>query len=118
MTETLTSLELNVLRLLITKYRLEKNSSVIKFAQQNGLDKESVQNIINKFAERDLLNIVRKSSHRDIILVTDKGIMFYNLRRLSAKLYNEELRSCSDMFEKVYQDFKILIKEKRDGESE
>jgi predicted transcriptional regulator len=112
MTETLTSTELNVLRLIITKYRLDKTSSVTKFAQQNGLDVTGIQEIINKFGERGLLNIVRKSSHRDIVLVTDKGIMFYNLRKLSAKLYNEELKDCADMFEKVYSDFKILIKEK------
>lgn len=117
MTETLTGTELNVLKLLVTKFRLEKNTSVMKFAKQNGLESYNIQTIINRFEERGLVNIIRKSSHRDIVLITDKAVMFYNLRKLSAKLYNEELKSCSELFEKVYTDFKILIgeKNKEDG---
>jgi DNA-binding MarR family transcriptional regulator len=116
MAGTLSESEMNVLKMLITKYRVDKSSSIIKFCQQNGLEQGAVTRIINKFEERGLVLVIRKNSWRDVVLVTDKAIMYYSLRRLSAKLYNEDIRKCADMFEKIYSDFKILMNEKKEGE--
>lgn len=110
---TISTLEFNILRLLITKYRLDKSSSIIRFAQQNNFVPVYVMGVIKRFEKRGLVTVIRKKSHSDIVLVTDKAVMYYNLRKLSAKLYNEELKSCADMFEKIHSDFKILMGESK-----